>query len=89
MQYGIRLRLENEMTWGEFCTLLKGLGPETPLGRVVAVRSEKDPARIKKFSPAERKIRTAWRHKEKSTEHNWEKEIAGLQNILAKAFGIR
>jgi hypothetical protein len=87
MQYGIRLRIENEMTWGEFCALLRGLGPETPLGRIVAIRSEKDPARIKKFSAAERKIRLAWRHKDRSIGQDWEKEIAGLQNILARAFG--
>jgi hypothetical protein len=62
-QYGIRLRKEEDMPWGEFTTLLGGLNGETPLGHIVSIRSEKDSEKIKKFSPQERKIRNEWRTK--------------------------
>ena len=60
-QYGIRLRKEEDMPWGEFTTLLGGLNGETPLGHIVSIRSERDSEKIKKFSPQERKIRNEWR----------------------------
>lgn len=48
------------MSWDEFATLLSGLNTETPLGRTVAIRSEKDKEKIKNFSPEERRIRNEW-----------------------------
>ena len=41
-------------------SLLAGLAGETPLGRVVAVRMEKDPNIIKKFGDWERRVRVEW-----------------------------
>lgn len=35
------------MSWGEFCSLLSGLMPDTPLGQIVGIRSEKDPKKSK------------------------------------------
>lgn len=66
-QYGIRLRKEEDMPWGEFITLLGGLNGETPLGHIVSIRSERDSEKIKKFSPQERKIRNEWRTKNRKT----------------------
>lgn len=63
-QYGIRLRNEDEMTWDEFTTLLSGLNGETPLGNVVAIRSEKDPKRIKEFSKEQKRIYRDWQRKQ-------------------------
>lgn len=48
------------MTWGEFCALLSGLMPDTPLGEVVSVRCESDPKRIERFTPAQRRIYDDW-----------------------------
>lgn len=59
-QYGIRLRREHDMTWGEFSALLAGLMPETPLGMTVQIRSERDPEKIARFTPAQRRIYDAW-----------------------------
>ena len=41
-QYGIRLRTEDDMSYAEFCSLLSGIMPDTPLGQVVSIRAEKD-----------------------------------------------
>ena len=59
-QYGIRLRTENDMSWEEFCSLLCGIMPETPLGRIVSIRSEKDPKIIKNFTKEQKRIRNEW-----------------------------
>lgn len=48
------------MQWEEFKQLLSGIGPDTPLGRIVQIRSETDPDRLKSFSPSMRRIRSAW-----------------------------
>lgn len=49
------------MKWDEFKDMLSGLGPDTPLGRIVAIRSEDDPEVLKQFSPEQKRIRTEWR----------------------------
>jgi len=48
------------MSWDEFSTLLSGLDENTPLGKVVAIRSEKDQKRIKYFTPEQKRIRREW-----------------------------
>lgn len=60
-QYGIRLRKEyHTMSFDEFCTLLSGLKPDTPLGSIVSIRSETDKNIIKHFTPQQKKIRNEW-----------------------------
>ena len=60
-QYGIRLRTENdEMSYSEFCSLLSGIMPDTPLGQIVSIRAEKDIKTINKFTKEQRKIRNDW-----------------------------
>jgi len=62
-QYGIRLRRE-AMSWNEFCTLLSGINHDTPLGNIVAIRSENDPERLKQFSPTQNRIRREYLDKQ-------------------------
>lgn len=60
--YGIRLSRElGGMSWREFAAYVAGLGSDTPLGRIVAIRAEDDPARLKEFTPEMRRIRSRWR----------------------------
>lgn len=63
-QYGIRLSkdLEN-MKWDEFKDLLIGISPETPLGRIVSIRAEKDKEILKHFTKEQRRIRSEWRNR--------------------------
>lgn len=83
-QYGIRLRRENNMSWDEFTTLLAGLNGETPLGRVVQIRSETDRERIKRFSPAEQKIRNDWlfKHRTVTDEKTRDKAVEGFHAMF-------
>lgn len=51
------------MSWSEFCTLLSGLLPDTPLGRVVGIRAEKDPKVLNSFTKEQKKIRSDWQRR--------------------------
>lgn len=62
-QYGIRLRREDDMPWSEFCTLLSGLLPDTPLGKIVSIRAEKDSKILNTFTKEQKKIRSDWQRK--------------------------
>jgi len=59
MQYGIRLSKE-DLPLGEFLRLLSGIMPDTPLGRLVILRSEKRSEVLKGLSVMERKLRADW-----------------------------
>ncbi|MDP4144487.1 MAG: Gp15 family bacteriophage protein [Bacillota bacterium] len=87
-QYGIRLRDETEMSWAEFCTLLSGIMPKTPLGQIVSIRSEENSDMLKNFTPEQHKIRDEWRNRQLDDMTDMEKEdkIKELQEIFAKAF---
>lgn len=64
-QYGIRLSRDLKgMKWDEFKSLLSGLGPETPLGRIVAIRAEEDEEMLKHFTKDHHRIRNEWRSKQ-------------------------
>lgn len=54
------MRQDDDMSWNEFCNLLSGLMPDTPLGKIVAIRAEKDPKVIKEFNETQRNIRNDW-----------------------------
>ena len=63
-QYGIRLRNEiKTISWSEVRMLISGLLCDTPLGRVIQIRSENDSDRLKSFTPEMRKIRNDWRNR--------------------------
>lgn len=84
-QYGIRLRREDDMSWDEFTTLLAGLNGDTPLGRIVSVRSESNPDRIKQFTAAEKKIRKEWamRHRHVvSDKKEYDAAMAGFHSMF-------
>ena len=48
------------MKWDEFGSLLSGLSAESPLGRIVQIRSETDRKVIAKFNSHQRKIYSDW-----------------------------
>lgn len=61
-QYGIRLSRDLKgMKWSEFRSLLVGLSPESPIGRMVSIRSENDKEMLKHFTKDQMRIRNEWR----------------------------
>ena len=63
-QYGIRLRNEiKTISWSEVRMLISGLLPDTPLGRIIQIRSENNKDMLKQFTPEMHKIRNDWRNR--------------------------
>ena len=89
-QYGIRLREEEDMSWSEFCTLLAGIMPETPLGRVVSIRSENDKEVLKNFTKEQHRIRNEWRSRMTKAitlnKDEAKKQLKIFQEAMKKAF---
>jgi len=88
-QYGIRLAQEQNMTWREFAVLLSGLMGETPLGKVVRVRTERNADALRKMNLAERQMRAAWQRFRKTQKKTTVPYMntARLQAALAACFG--
>ena len=61
-QYGIRLKT-TELQFDEFLNLVSCLMPESPLGQIVAIRSETDAEVIKHITDGQRKIHNEWKRK--------------------------
>ena len=55
---------EYKAQFDEFLNLASCLMPETPLGQIVAIRSEKDGEVIRNFNDAQRKIYNDWANRE-------------------------
>ena len=89
-QYGIRLRQEEDMSWSEFCTLLAGIMPETPLGQVVSIRSENDKEVLKSFTKEQHRIRNEWRRRRTKAvalnKDEVKKQLKIFQEAMKKAF---
>ena len=58
-QYGIRLKT-TDLQFDEFLNLTSCLMPESPLGQIVAIRSETDADTISHFTDAQKKIHDDW-----------------------------
>jgi hypothetical protein len=89
-QYGIRLRQEEDMSWSEFCTLLAGIMPETPLGQVVSIRCENDKEVLKNFTKEQHRIRNEWRRRRTKAvalnKDEAKKQLKMFQEAIKKAF---
>jgi len=85
-QYGIRLRHEPHISWGEFSRLLAGLMPETPLGRIVSVRLARNTDRLRKLSAEDRRIRAEWL-RFRLSQKPAQADISSLQQAFEACFG--
>lgn len=90
-QYGVRIYSNDfkTMKWDEFCALLSGLGPDTALGRIVQIRAEDDPERIKLFTPDQLKIHADWKKKVAAdvTEEQMEEFLEQMKNVFIELSG--
>ena len=79
-QYGIRLKT-TELQYDEFLNLTSCLMPDTPLGQIVAIRSEKDAKVIQEFTDSQRKIYDDWHNRKQS--NNEQEYTANMDNLFA------
>lgn len=64
---------------------------DTPLGRVVAIRSEKDADVIRQMTPDQRRIKSEWAayQASKTTKEVQQKQMKQIQAMIASMFGGR
>ena len=91
-QYGILPAAQGELPYEEWAKLVSGLMDTTPLGRIVAIRGEKDQKVITAMSPWQRSIRFEWQsfvasRAMKKPPEELRSKMADLEKMLAKAFG--
>ena len=55
--------------------------PDTPLGQIVAIRSEKDAKIIQEFTDSQRKIYDDWHNRKQS--NNEQEYIANMDKLFA------
>ena len=59
-QYGVLPSRQEDLPWADWGKLVGGLMEDTPLGRVVGIRAERDPDAIRRFTPGQKQIRAEW-----------------------------
>lgn len=59
-QYGVLPAVQQQLPWPEWVRLVAGLMEDTPLGKLVAVRTERDPAVLRRMTPWQRRARGEW-----------------------------
>mgnify|MGYP000924664032 CR=1 FL=1 len=92
-QYGIRIRQHSDMPWLEFCNLVGGIMPDTPLGQIIAIRSETDKKVIRKYNKVQKQIYNEWKEKQRREfvidEKEFEQQMKYLENIFARMFASK
>lgn len=89
-QYGVLPAVQGELPWAEWVRLVSGLMEDTPLGRLVAVRTERDPAALRRMTPWQRKARREWNRflaRRAGRTQPDRKAQRALQEELARMFG--
>ena len=81
-QYGIRLKTA-ELDFDEFLNLTSCLMPDTPLGQIVAIRSETDMDIISNFTDAQREVRNSWVNRDMA--NNEQKYVESMDMLFAMA----
>ncbi len=78
------------MKWDEFKALLIGMGPDTPLGRIVSIRAEDDKEVLKYFTVEQNRIRNEWRsahRKVNDSNADRDQMLEQLKNAFIKMAG--
>ncbi len=85
----IRTKEFETVSWDEFKSLITGIDPETPLGRVVAIRSETDKNVIKHFSKDQKRIYDNWRNRKAETMSpaTYDQEMKTMEQMFAQMCG--
>lgn len=88
-QYGIRLRqVINTISWKEVCVLISGLLSDTPLGKIIQIRSENNKNVLKGFTPDMHKIRNEWRAKQANEKLKDEKALEQTFSNMEKMLEV-
>ena len=78
-QYGVFPSDQGSLHYSDWSKMVSGLMDDTPLGRIVMIRSEKDAERIKTFSPEQKRIQAEWK----------KFRAANAQKVDAESYGAQ
>lgn len=83
------MRYEPDITYAEWESFMVGLLPDSPLGKVISIRSEKDTQRIREFTKDERRIYDEWQsfRMKQISEEEEQKMMRNLERMIASMFG--
>ena len=72
------------MKWQEFKALVACFDVKTPLGRIVQIRAEDQPERLRQFTPQMHEIRNKWRRRkaEQMPQKNVDAFLAEMQKTF-------
>jgi hypothetical protein len=74
------------MSWREFSYYINGLSGDTPLGRIISIRAEKDPDTVKHMTDDEKRIRNEYRKKMafKKSDKDCDKALDEMKQAFMK-----
>lgn len=83
---------QGDLKYTDWVKMVSGLMDDTPLGRIVAARSEKDREMIRHMNKWQKQIRADWAafrqaNQPQVDEAEAKKQIAALEQMLARMFG--
>lgn len=86
--------MQGELKYSDWAKMVSGLMEDTPLGRIVQIRSETDRDTLKHFTPAQRKIRSDWQRfraeqvmRDPNSRMEYARQMQALERSFAVAFG--
>ena len=88
-QYGVLPSRQGELKYSDWAKMVSGLMDDTPLGRVVQLRTEQDKAVLKRLTKEERQMRAEWaafQRARRGPDHS-ETDITQLETMIAALFG--
>lgn len=93
-QYGIIPSEQEELKYSDWAKLVSGLMEDTPLGRIVSIRSETDREAIRKFTSEQKKVYNYWQRfrsrkimSDPEFLRSYEEQMKALERSFAAAFG--
>ncbi|MEG0168188.1 MAG: hypothetical protein RR709_10035 [Ruthenibacterium sp.] len=91
-QYGVLPSAQEDLPYTDWAKLVSGLMDDTPLGRVVSVRSEKDRDAVHNMTAWQHQMRSDWnaftaKRLAQRPKQQTAAEMANLEKMIAKMFG--
>lgn len=93
-QYGVLPSEQGDLRYIDWMKLVAGLMDDTPLGRIVGIRSESSPDILKNYTAEQNRIRSEWRAFQTKrqlsdmSEADLLEQMSQLEKQLAAAFSV-
>ena len=87
-QYGIIPSKQASLHYSDWVKLVSGLMDDTPLGRIISIRAERDPKVIRSFDASQKQIRNEWHAFQRDKNGGDTRQaMENLQSMIKGLFG--